>query len=187
MAWERKIYEFFRSTLEDVELCQLPPSPPHLLPPLFLFLENEPGFLLDDVLGGEVRFGGAWKTIGGMMEMKTTVKPNSLLHQRRRTRDLIYLSSVGRLQLFTLISERQPHTPPPPDEPLFSHRKRKERKMQTKINQKKKRRRAEAKTARTIMRTRTRRSLLPPDSLSLSGPKQHGANLWLRRKVVKRL
>ena len=113
MAWERKIYEFFRSTLEDVELCQLPPSPPHLLPPLFLFLENEPGFLLDDVLGGEVRFGGAWKTIGGMMEMKTTVKPNSLLHQRRRTRDLIYLSSVGRLQLFTLISERQPHTPPP--------------------------------------------------------------------------
>ena len=121
-----------------MELCQLPPSPPHLLPPLFLFLENEPGFLLDDVLGGEVRFGGAWKTIGGMMEMKTTVKPNSLLHQRRRTRDLIYLSSVGRLQLFTLISERQPHTPPPPDEPLFSHRKRKERKMQTKINQKKK-------------------------------------------------
>ena len=99
--------------MEDVELCQLPPPLLHLLPRLFLFLENEPGFLLDDVLGGEVRFGGAWKTIGGMMEMKTTVKPNSLLHQRRRTRDLIYLSSVGRLQLFTLISERQPNTPPP--------------------------------------------------------------------------
>ena len=185
MAWERKIYEFFRSTLEDVELCQLPPSPPHLLPPLFLFLENEPGFLLDDVLGGEVRFGGAWKTIGGMMEMKTTVKPNSLLHQRRRTRDLIYLSSVGRLQLFTLISERQPHTPPPRRTTFLPPQKK--RKKNANKNKPKKRRRAEAKTARTIMRTRTRRSLLPPDSLSLSGPKQHGANLWLRRKVVKRL